>query len=444
METKNNRKSIWGWYFYDWAAQPYNTLLITFIFAPYFSSAVASNSVDGQTMWATMIALAGFFLAFTSPIFGAIADSAGPRKPWIFLFSIMYIIGAAYLWNATPNMASVTMVLLMFAIGMIGMELSQTFVNSMLPSLASRAEIGRISGSGWAFGYVGGVVSLFIMLLFFAENDSGLTFIGIAPIFGLDGAAREGTRFVGILTAVWFFIFMIPFFLWVKDEPRREDIYSAVSKGLSELFTTLGNLSQKRSLAAYLLSSMFYRDALIGLYSFGGIYASGVLDWSIVQIGIFGIVAAITGAIFCFLGGFVDQAIGPKKVIVISVSVLILVSILIIGLSREAIFGIPISYQSSLPDNLFIFAGACIGAAGGVLQASSRTFLVDQADPARMTEAFGLYALTGKATAFLAPMLIAVFTSLSGSQRFGVSPVIGLFVIGLILLFWVRSSDEYR
>jgi UMF1 family MFS transporter len=444
VETKNNRKSIWGWYFYDWAAQPYNTLLITFIFAPYFSSAVASNSVDGQTMWATMIALAGFFLAFTSPIFGAIADSAGPRKPWIFLFSIMYIIGAAYLWNATPNMASVTMVLLMFAIGMIGMELSQTFVNSMLPSLASRAEIGRISGSGWAFGYVGGVVSLFIMLLFFAENDSGLTFIGIAPIFGLDGAAREGTRFVGILTAVWFFIFMIPFFLWVKDEPRREDIYSAVSKGLSELFTTLGNLSQKRSLAAYLLSSMFYRDALIGLYSFGGIYASGVLDWSIVQIGIFGIVAAITGAIFCFLGGFVDQAIGPKKVIVISVSVLILVSILIIGLSREAIFGIPISYQSSLPDNLFIFAGACIGAAGGVLQASSRTFLVDQADPARMTEAFGLYALTGKATAFLAPMLIAVFTSLSGSQRFGVSPVIGLFVIGLILLFWVRSSDEYR
>jgi UMF1 family MFS transporter len=444
VETKNNRKSIWGWYFYDWAAQPYNTLLITFIFAPYFSSAVASNSVDGQTMWATMIALAGFFLAFTSPIFGAIADSAGPRKPWIFLFSIMYIIGAAYLWNATPNMASVTMVLLMFAIGMIGMELSQTFVNSMLPSLASRAEIGRISGSGWAFGYVGGVVSLFIMLLFFAENDSGLTFIGIAPIFGLDGAAREGTRFVGILTALWFFIFMIPFFLWVKDEPRREDIYSAVSKGLSELFTTLGNLSQKRSLAAYLLSSMFYRDALIGLYSFGGIYASGVLDWSIVQIGIFGIVAAITGAIFCFIGGFVDQAIGPKKVIVISVSVLILVSILIIGLSREAIFGIPISYQSSLPDNLFIFAGACIGAAGGVLQASSRTFLVDQADPARMTEAFGLYALTGKATAFLAPMLIAVFTSLSGSQRLGVSPVIGLFVIGLILLFWVRSSDEYR
>jgi UMF1 family MFS transporter len=189
---------------------------------------------------------------------------------------------------------------------------------------------------------------------------------------------------------------------------------------------------------------MFYRDALIGLYAFGGIYASGVLEWSIVQIGIFGIVAAITGAIFCYIGGFVDQAIGPKKVIAISVSVLILVSILIVGLSRDAIFGIAVAPDSTLPDSLFIFAGACIGAAGGVLQASSRTFLVDQADPERMTEAFGLYALTGKASAFLAPTLIAVFTSLSGSQRLGVSPVIGLFAIGLILLFWVRSAEEYR
>lgn len=444
MESNNNRKSIWGWYFYDWASQPYNTLLITFIFGPYFTSAVAANSVDGQTMWATMTAIAGLFLAFASPLFGAVADSAGPRKPWIFLFSIMYVAGAAYLWNATPNMANVTMVLLMFAIGMIGMELSQTFVNSMLPSLAPRSEIGRISGSGWAFGYLGGVISLFIMLLLFAENDAGVTFIGIPPIFGLDAAAREGTRFVGILTAAWFFIFMIPFFLWVKDEPRREKIGNAVSKGLSELVTTLRNLPQRRSLALYLLSSMFYRDALIGLYAFGGIYASGVLEWSIVQIGIFGIVAAITGAIFCYIGGFVDQAIGPKKVIAISVSVLILVSILIVGLSRDAIFGIAVAPDSTLPDSLFIFAGACIGAAGGVLQASSRTFLVDQADPERMTEAFGLYALTGKASAFLAPTLIAVFTSLSGSQRLGVSPVIGLFAIGLILLFWVRSAEEYR
>ncbi len=445
VASTTNRKSIWGWYFYDWASQPYNTLLITFIFAPYFTSAVAENSVEGQAMWARMTWMTGMFLAVASPIFGAIADSAGPRKPWIFVFSVMYVVGAAYLWNAVPGSSNIVMILLFFAIGMAGMELSQTFVNSMLPTLAPRSEIGKISGSGWAFGYAGGVIALFLMLLFFAESEeTGLTLIGISPLLGLDAEAREGTRFVSILTAVWFVVFMIPFFFWVKDETRRSNVGEAVGKGLSELLETLGNLPNNRSLMIYLGSSMFYRDALIGLYAFGGIYASGVMGWTLINIGIFGIISAITGAIFCYIGGFVDQAIGPKRVIAISVSVLILVSILIVGLSREAIFGIPVAEGSNLPNIMFFIAGACIGAAGGVLQASSRTFMVDQADPERMTEAYGLYAMTGKATAFLAPGLIDLATSLSGSQRVGVSPVIGLFAIGLILLFWVRSSKEYR
>lgn len=444
MDTKNNRKSIWGWYFYDWAAQPYNTLLITFIFAPYFTSAVVADSVEGQALWARMTWMTGLFLAVASPVFGAIADSAGPRKPWIFAFSIMYVVGAAYLWNAHPGATNVVTILLFFAIGMAGMELSQTFVNSMLPSLAPRSEIGRISGDGWAFGYLGGVISLFIMLLLFAENDQGVTFLGSPPAFGLDAEAREGTRFVAILTAGWFAVAMIPFFLWVRDEPRRAKLLPSVSKGLKELAGTIRTLPERRSLMAFLGSSMFYRDALIGLYAFGGIYAAGVLKWDIVDIGIFGIVAAITGVVFCYLGGRLDQKIGPKRVIMISVTALILVSILVVGLSETSVLGVPLAQGSNLPDILFFVAGGVIGAAGGVLQASSRTFMVDQADPERMTEAFGLYALTGKATAFLAPALIDLFTTISGSQRLGVSPVIGLFVIGLILLFWVRSAKEYE
>lgn len=444
MESTNNRKSIWGWYFYDWASQPYNTLLITFIFGPYFASAVADNPVEGQALWARMTWMTGLCLAIASPVFGAIADSAGPRKPWILVFSVMYVVGAAYLWTAVPGASNVVMILLFFAIGMAGMELSQTFVNSMLPSLAPRSEIGKISGDGWAFGYLGGVISLFIMLLLFAENDEGVTFLGNAPAFGLDASAREGTRFVAILTAVWFAVAMIPFFAWVRDEPRRAKLIPSVKKGLIELSGTLKSLPSRPSLAMFLGSSMFYRDALIGLYAFGGIYAVGVLGWDIVQIGVFGIVAAITGVIFCFLGGRLDQRIGPKKVIALCVTALILVSILVVGLSETSVLGIPLAEGSSLPDLLFFFAGGMIGAAGGVLQASSRTFMVDQADPDRMTEAFGLYALTGKATAFLAPALIDLFTTISGSQRLGVSPVIGLFAIGLILLFWVKSAKEYR
>lgn len=444
MDTRITKKSIWGWFFYDWAAQPYNTLLITFIFGPYFASAVAPDAVQGQIMWGTMLSITGVCLALMAPFLGAIADSTGPRKPWIFAFSVMYFIGSFYLWFAVPGADNITLILIAFGIGMAGMELSQIFVNAILPSLGTRKELGRISGSGWAFGYFGGVLSLIFMLLLLAENDQGKTLIGISPIFGLDVSMREGTRSVGPFTAIWFFVFMIPFFLWVPDVEKQRTSFAAVKKGLSGLMQTVKSLPKNRSLFAYLASSMFYRDALNGLYGFGGLYASGVLGWSVVQIGTFGIVAAGAGAIFCYFGGYADSKFGPKRVIICSVIVLIIVCILVVGTSRTTFFGTELAANSKLPDNLFMMCGALIGAAGGILQAASRTFLVDQADPERMTEAYGLYALSGRATAFLAPALVTAATAITGNQRFGVSPLIFLFGVGLVLLLWVRSAEEYQ
>jgi UMF1 family MFS transporter len=188
---------------------------------------------------------------------------------------------------------------------------------------------------------------------------------------------------------------------------------------------------------------MFYRDALNGLYAFGGIYAANVLGWSIVEIGIFGILALSSAALFSWIGGFVDRAIGPKKVIIISIFVLITVCTLIVGTSRETFFSAPLSEVSTLPDRLFMICGALIGAAGGTLQAASRTMMVYQANKERMTEAFGLYALSGRATAFLAPGLVGLFTDVTPSQRLGILPIIVLFLIGLVLLVWVEPKEEY-
>lgn len=440
---RRQRKAIWGWYLYDWAAQPYNTLLITFIFAPYFASAVADNPVDGQVMWGSMLTIVGFTMAVVAPILGAVADSSGPRKPWIGLFSVMYVLGSAQLWYAVPAGDNVGMILAAFAIGFIGMELSQIFVNAIMPTLAPREDLGVLSGTGWALGYVGGVLALVIMLCFFAD-DGGKTLIGLDPLFGLDAETREGTRFVGPLVAVWYVVFIVPFFLWVPDVERRTASFAAMRKGLSELGHTIATLPQQSSLFAYLGSSMFYRDALNGLYGFGGIYASGVLGWTVTQIGVFGILAAITGAIFAYLGGFADRRFGPKTVIVTSICALIVVCLLIVGTSRTSFFGMELAAGSSFPDVLFYICGAVIGAGGGTLQAASRTYLVDQANPDRMTEAFGIYALAGRATAFLAPALITAATAITGSQQLGVSPIILLFVIGLVLLIWVRSSEEYQ
>ncbi len=184
MEKYN--KEIWGWMSYDWAAQPYNTLLITFIFAPYFTSTVVGDQVMGQSLWGMMTAIVGVTLAVLGPIFGAIADTTGRHKPWLIIFSILYVVGAFGIWWAIPGMYSVTWIMILFGIGMLGMELSQVFVNSMLPQISTNYNLGRISGNGWALGYVGGLLSLFVVLLFLAENKAGETMLGNPPLFNLD------------------------------------------------------------------------------------------------------------------------------------------------------------------------------------------------------------------------------------------------------------------
>jgi len=444
MTDKAAKKRIWGWMMFDWASQPYNTLLLTFIFGPYFASAVVGDPVKAQALWGFGIGAAGLCIAIVAPILGAIADGTGRRMPWIRLFSAAYVIGAFGLWWAVPNSPDVILILVIFGIGLAGMEFATIFTNAMLPDLGPREEVGRISGSGWAMGYVGGVLALLLMLLFLAENDQGVTLLGNAPLFGLDPETREGTRSVGPVTALWFMVFMIPFFLWVKEPlPLQNPQPKLIRRALSDLLMTLEKLPQHGSLTAYLASSMFYRDALNGMYTFGGIYAAGVLGWSVVDIGIFGILAAVTGAIFAWMGGHADKRFGPKPVILVGIVTLLIVSISVTLVSRESVFGVAMGADSSLPDIAFYVLGALIGAAGGTLQSASRTMLVRQANPERMTEAFGLYALAGKATAFLAPALIGLVTALSESQRIGVVPVAGLFLIGLILLIWVKPDGDH-
>ena len=443
MANTSKRKTIWGWMFFDFATQPFHTLLVTFIFAPYFTSAVASNEAEGQAIWGFTTAAAGLTIALLAPILGAVADTTGPKKPWILAFSILYIFGSFSLWYAAPAMGDVTFILFAFAIGLIGVEFATTFSNAMLPEIAKRDEVGKISGDGWALGYIGGLIMLLFVLAFVAENEVGKTLLGASPLGGLDPDLREGTRAVGPLTAIWYVIFMGPFFLWVPDVKRVKRSKGAISAALRELRQTIKGLPSRPNFLNYLLGSMFYRDALIGgVYAFGGIFASGVLGWSIIQIGVFGILALVTGALGAWFGGRLDQKFGPKLVIYSSISVLLMVSIVCFFTSRTSVFGMSIEVSSALPDIIFYICGALIGAAGGSLQAASRTMLVYLAEPDRMTEAFGLYALTGKVTAFITPFSIGVATTWTGDQHFGIfAPIIVLFLIGVGFLMRIKHTD---
>jgi UMF1 family MFS transporter len=420
--------------FFDWATQPIHTLIVAFIFAPYFTSFVASSPEAGAAQIGYATAAAGLILALSAPVMGAIADAIGPRKPWIFLFTGVSVLGAASLWWATPGMESTLPILIGFAACLIGVEFAIVFNNAMLPDLAPKGRIGSVSGYGWAFGYAGGLVVLILTLLLFAESESGTTILGIEPIFGLDPSEREGTRAVGPITALWIAIFLIPFMLWSPDVAKRGNVKGAVGRALRDLLGTLRTLPKTPSLLNYLLSSMFYRDALFGLFSFGAIYAGNALGWSTTQIGIFGILTLVTGMAGSWIGGEFDSKLGPKPVITVCVVTLILVCLMVVMTTRTSVLGIPVSETSILPDVVFYLAGGIIGATAGPLLSSSRTLLVHQANPERITEAFGLFALTGKATAFVAPFTIGLIIDLTGSLRLGIIPLVALFVIGLILL----------
>ena len=448
-----SKRRIWGWMAFDWASQPFYTLGLTFIFGPYFAAVAAeyylgtgldADTADAraQSLWSAGQTVAGLLIAFTAPFLGAFADNSGRKIPWIAFFSVIYVIATWMLWGLTPDGSRLFVTLIIFYVGFFAAESALNFVNAILPSLGDDDDVGRISGSGAAFGYWGGVTALMIMLLLLAENENGVTLLGNAPLLGLDPEAREGTRSVGPFIAIWYVLFIIPFFLWVRDDPKAKGQSTNLRAVSGDLLQTLRGVVQRKSLLNFLVGSMFYRDALNALYAFGGVYAALVLDWTTIQIGIFGIIAAIAAAITTWLSGLADQRVGPKPVIVTMICVLLVVSSIIVGMSREQLFGIPLPAGSLVPDIIFYGCGMAIGGAGGAVYTSSRSMMVRHTHPDRPAEAFGLFALSGKATAFLAPALITLFTYLTGNTQLGFLPVIFLFLLGLFLLRWVNKDGD--
>ena len=451
-EAIDLKKRVRGWMMFDWATQPFFTLGLTFIFGPYFAVVAAeaflNNGMDkdtaaasAQTIWSWGQAVSGIFVAIIGILAGAYADSTGQRMPWIWAASIVFVICSWLLWYMVPDGSAMWSSLIIFSIAFVAAEFAAVFTNAILPSLGPRQEVGKISGNGMALGYIGGILSLFIMLFFFFD-DGGKTFIGLQPGFGfLDSETREGTRAVGPLISIWFIVFMVPFFMWVKEgkAPNRQ---GGFSQSMTELKLSLQGMLKRPSLFSFMGAQMFYRDALNGLYAFGGVYAALVLGWGLTQLGVFGIIGGISAAVVTWISGKYDRKLGPRPVIYFHIWVLIIVSLCIIGMSRTSFYGIALPEGSNLPDVIFYICGAAIGGSGGGIYAASRSMMVRHTNKARPTEAFGLFALAGKATAFLAPLLIGLFTYWLNDARLGFSPVVGLFILGMLLLRWVHPEGD--
>src|SRR3981081_3128980 len=316
-QTYPPRAAVISWIFFDWAAQPYFTLITTFVFAPYFATHVASDPASGQSLWGFATAAAGLLIALMSPVLGAIADASGRRKPWIAAFGALLVIGSCLMWFGKPGDPKVIPPLLLaYSIATVGAEFATVFNNAMMPSLVPPDQIGRLSGTGWGTGYVGGILSLILVLGFLAASpDTGRTLFGFMPLFGLDPVTHQGDRISGPLTGIWFIIFVLPMFLLTPDYPSKLPVREALRAGLIDLKQTLGELPRRKPLAAFLLANMIYTDGLVSLFAFGGIYAAGTFGWHTIQIGSFGILLAIAGTFGAWLGGQLGEKLGPKRVV---------------------------------------------------------------------------------------------------------------------------------
>lgn len=445
--TYPSRAAVISWIFFDWAAQPYFTLITTFVFAPYFATHVVPDPATGQSLWGFATAAAGMVIAFLSPVLGAVADASGRRKPWIAAFGAMLVVGSCLMWIGRPGEPHlIPLLLLVYGIATIGAEFATVFNNAMMPTLVPPERIGRLSGTGWATGYIGGILSLVLVLGFLAANpESGRTLFGFKPLFGLDPLTHQGDRASGPLTGLWFVIFVLPMFLLTPDYPAKRPVREAVREGLSELKQTLTDLPKHPSMAAFLLANMIYTDGLVSLFAFGGIYAAGTFGWSTIQIGTFGIILALAGTLGGWLGGKLDDAFGPKRVIAGSMSILLAAIIAILLVNKDSILFIPVEPPApggalfgSAAERAYLVLGCLIGAAGAPLQAASRSLLIRMAPRERVAQFFGLFALTGKVTSFVGPLAIGVVTAVTASQKAGMATLVLFFAAGLALLRMVR------
>jgi UMF1 family MFS transporter len=442
------RAAVISWIFFDWAAQPYFTLITTFVFAPYFAGFVAPDPASGQALWGFATAAAGLMIALMSPVLGAIADASGRRKPWIAGFGALLVLGSGLMWIGKPgDPGIIAPLLLAYAIASVGAEFATVFNNAMMPTLVPPHRIGRLSGTGWATGYAGGILSLILVLGFLAANpETGRTLFGLTPLLGLDPVTHQGDRITGPLTGIWFIIFVLPMFLLTPDYPAKLPLRAALREGLIELRQTLGELPQRQSMATFLLANMIYTDGLVSLFAFGGIYAAGTFGWQTIQIGTFGIILTIAGTLGAWLGGKLDDRLGPKRVISGSMLILLLAIAAILLVDKDSVLFIKVDPPqpdgglfSGAAERAYLVLGCLIGAAGGPLQAASRTLLIRLAPKDRIAQYFGLFALTGKVTSFIGPLLIGAITAVTASQKAGMAVLVVFFVAGLVLLARVRE-----
>lgn len=443
-----------SWPFGQGARDPYYILVIIYIFYPYFSTTVVGDPVRGQSLIGYITAGAGFILALTAPFLGAIADKDGRRKPWVAGTVLIMVTGAMCLWFIRPGeeglgLATSLAILLVIK---IAFTVSEVFHNAMLPSVAPMNRVGLVSGLAFSLGNVGGLLLMvFVLFAFSMPGTQPWAFLPDAPLFGIDRDAHEHNRIVGPIAGVWMLLFTLPVLLFTPDgKASNQPMWSLAKQGVADVLDTLRHVRHYANVARYLLARMFFIDGMVGVLTFGGIYASGTFGWGTTTLLIFGLCTSASAMLGAYIGGTLDDKIGSMRTLQIAIGMSSIVLLTLVSVQPDTILYFVVvgtepvwdfPYFSSLPE-LFYFCTNQVFAVFFVTGlSSSRTLMAKISPPERATQFFGLFALSATVTAFLAPLLVALTTDLFESQRVGFASLASLMIIGAVMLLWVKEEQ---
>ncbi|WP_279796367.1 MFS transporter [Rothia dentocariosa] len=438
-DHSNSRRSVTSWVLWDVGSSSFGTIMMTFIFTVYLTSSYFGSTESASAALSLGLTVSGVCIAFFAPVSGQRADKSGTGIFWLGVNTLSMVLLSALCFFVEPNPRHLWLGVILISAANIFSEFAAVNYNAVLPRVSTPNNIGKISGIGWSAGYVGGLVALIIVLWGFIFEPNGLH---------LSTDIAFNIRAVTLFSALWCLVFCAPILIRMR---RRKHVLPEVlptrelrflERGLSrlsparqgglfasykELWRTIVRLRKTAPQTLYFLcASAIFRDGLAGIFTFGGVLAAGSFGFSTSDVIIFGVAANGVAAVGAVLGGYLDDYLGPKKIIIFS-----LVGILIAAVPL-LLFPYPMTFWiCALILALFV----------GPAQSSSRTFLARIADPGTEGELFGLYSTTGRATSFLSPLLFGLFVTIFNAQVWGILGIMVVVLAGLLLALPLESPQ---
>jgi UMF1 family MFS transporter len=411
-----DRRAVRSWISYDWAISAFNTLVGTFIYNTYFMGSFAPNEDVGTALWSRGVIASALLIALLSPVLGAVADRSGRRRRYLIAMTLVCAGFTALLAFVTPSDGhAVLKALTIYVIANVAFEMATVLYNAFLPELVGDDRIGRVSGYGWGIGYIGGLVVMVLALFLFVRPELRLSFLSTTEGFHI--------RATNLLVAAWVVLFSLPMFLFVREKQEKTAKVD-IAGAFRELRRTFVEVSRYREIVKFLVARLIYNDGLVTVFVFGALYAAGTFGFGASEVLVFGIVLNVVAGLGALGFGFVDDRLGGKRTLLITLAGLTAATAIAVAAPSKAWFWV---------------AGVLIGVFVGPNQSASRSLMARFVPERHKGEFFGFFAFSGKVTSFLGPMLVGALVVPFG-QRVAVASLLAFFIVGGLVLLTVSEE----